>query len=188
VEARLSGPEIPVLRDLTARIKAIMQEDENARTIRTDWGDPVLVQVVAMAKAQAQSIGVTRPEIARALAMNFSGSRVGTYRHDDDLLPIILFGMLMKNEIVLLNQINLELANGKQPCRAIVDAAVSRVRPVSMAAFTAVLGMVLLLWDAFFSPMAVTIMGGLTFATVLTLVVVPVLYATVFRVHKVETL
>ncbi|MGD8452569.1 MAG: efflux RND transporter permease subunit [Phycisphaerae bacterium] len=95
-----------------------------------------------------------------------------------------LFGMLMKNEIVLLDQINIELAAGKRPFEAVVDSAVSRVRPVTMAAFTTVLGMTPLLWDAFFSPMAVTIMGGLTFATVLTLVVVPVLYSTLFGVRR----
>ncbi len=94
-----------------------------------------------------------------------------------------LSGMLMKNEIVLLDQINLELAKGKKPFEAVIDAAVSRVRPVTMAAFTTVLGMIPLLWDAFFNAMAVTIMGGLTFATVLTLVVVPVLYSTFFRVR-----
>jgi multidrug efflux pump subunit AcrB len=53
-----------------------------------------------------------------------------------------------------------------------------------MAAFTTVLGMIPLLWDAFFVSMAVTIMAGLTFATVLTLVLVPVLYAAIFRVRK----
>jgi len=95
-----------------------------------------------------------------------------------------LSGMLMKNEIVLLDQINIELAAGKHPYDAVVESAVSRVRPVAMAAFTTVLGMIPLLWDAFFAAMAVTIMGGLTFATVLTLVVIPVLYCTFFGVSK----
>lgn len=94
-----------------------------------------------------------------------------------------LSGMLMKNEIVLLDQINIELEKGTPPFQAVIESAVSRVRPVALAAFTTVLGMIPLLWDAFFNAMAVTIMGGLTFATVLTLVVVPVLYATFFRVH-----
>ena len=92
--------------------------------------------------------------------------------------------MLIKNEIVLLDQINLERAAGKKPYAAVLDSTVSRVRPVCMASFTTVLGMAPLLRDAFFSPMAVTIMGGLTFATVLTLVVVPVLYSTLFRIHR----
>jgi len=95
-----------------------------------------------------------------------------------------LSGMLMKNEIVLLDQINIDLALGKKPLQAVIDSAVSRVRPVALAAFTTVLGMIPLLSDAFFGAMAVTIMGGLTFATILTLVVVPVLYCTIFRVYE----
>ncbi len=94
-----------------------------------------------------------------------------------------LSGMLMKNEIVLLDQINIELSLGKKPLQAVIDSAVSRVRPVALAAFTTVLGMIPLLWDAFFQAMAVTIMGGLTFATILTLVIVPVLYCSLFRVY-----
>jgi multidrug efflux pump subunit AcrB len=88
-----------------------------------------------------------------------------------------LTGMLLKNGIVLLDQINTELKEGKHPHQAIVDSAVSRVRPVSMAAITTILGMAPLLFDVFFSSMAVVIMFGLGFATVLTLIVVPVLFA-----------
>ncbi|PSW57681.1 efflux RND transporter permease subunit [Photobacterium leiognathi] len=87
-----------------------------------------------------------------------------------------LSGMLVKNGIVLLDQIEIEIASGKEKYQAVVDAAVSRVRPVCMAAITTVLGMIPLLPDVFFKPMAVTIMFGLSFATVLTLIVVPVLY------------
>ncbi len=326
----------------------IMQQEPNARTIRTNWENQVQIEAMELARSRAQSISITRSEIAQATAMNFSGSTVGMYRQGTDLLPIIvrspederksiekindiqiwtagiskwlpleqgikgisvkwedpvirrlnrqrtisvlckpvngttealfkklkpkieaiskpegyelewggeheaaeeansklmgnfpiafitmflisvilfnsikhpliifmglplimvgvapamliadnafgfmamlgflsLFGMLIKNEIVLLDQINLELSQGKNQYQSIIDSAVSRVRPVTMAAFTTVLGMAPLLWDAFFSPIAVTIMGGLTFATILILVVIPVLYATVFRVHK----
>ena len=88
-----------------------------------------------------------------------------------------LSGMLLKNGIVLLDQINTELAAGTDPYKAIVMSGVSRVRPVSMAAITTILGMVPLIADAFFESMAATIMFGLGFATILTLVVVPVLYA-----------
>ena len=87
-----------------------------------------------------------------------------------------LSGMLLKNGIVLLDQINTELHSGKDPYKAVIDSGVSRVRPVSMAAITTILGMLPLLADAFFESMAVTIMFGLGFATILTLIVVPVLY------------
>lgn len=88
-----------------------------------------------------------------------------------------LSGMVLKNGIVLMDQINIELQSGKEPYQAVVDSAISRVRPVSMAAITTILGMIPLLFDAFFGSMAVTIMAGLGFATVLTLIVVPVLFA-----------
>jgi len=93
-----------------------------------------------------------------------------------------LVGMMIKNAIVLIDEIGLQLKAGKAPLDAIVDSGVSRLRPVSMAAMTTVLGMVPLLMDAFFASMAVTVMFGLTFATVLTLIVIPVLYAIVFKV------
>jgi multidrug efflux pump subunit AcrB len=90
--------------------------------------------------------------------------------------------MILKNGIVLMDQINLELDSGKDPYDALVESAVSRVRPVSMAALTTILGMIPLVFDAFFGSMAITIMAGLGFATVLTLIVVPVLFAIFFKV------
>jgi len=95
---------------------------------------------------------------------------------------ISLVGMLLKNGIVLVDQINLEINEGKELYHAIFDSAVSRVRPVAMAAATTILGMIPLLFDAFFSSMAVTIMFGLGFATILTLLIVPVIYALVYKV------
>lgn len=94
-----------------------------------------------------------------------------------------LSGMLIKNGVVLLEQVRVELDAGKVAYTALVDAAVSRVRPVSMAAATTILGMLPLLFDNFFASMAVVIMFGLGFATLLTLIVVPVMYAVVMRVR-----
>lgn len=95
-----------------------------------------------------------------------------------------LAGMLIKNAIVLLDQFNLEIGQGKPPFQAVVDSSVSRVRPVLMAALTTVLGMIPLYFDTLFASMAVTIMFGLSFATALTLIVVPVLYALLFSVKE----
>jgi multidrug efflux pump subunit AcrB len=350
VVARLCGPETSVLRQLAEEVKSVMKSNPNARSIRTDWGNLVNVRKIQLDDVRSQAMGIGRPDIAQALAMNFSGNVVGVYRNREDLLPIILrppqkqrtgieniyntnvwshysnvwvpleevtkdqqveledpviqrlnrkrvlrvfckqihgttdgllrelqapiesielpegyslewggehedqveantklmsnvplafsamflvsvllfnsirhpliiflglplavigvtagmlmadkpfgfmatlgflslFGMLIKNEIVLLDQINLEIGAGKEPYFAVIDSATSRVRPVCMAAFTTVLGMLPLLRDAFFAPMAVTIMGGLTFATILTLVVVPVLYCIFFKVQRKE--
>jgi len=95
---------------------------------------------------------------------------------------ISLSGMVIKNAIVLIDEIESGKRAGKALHPAIVDAAVSRMRPVTTTALTTVMGMIPLFFDPFFVAMAVTIAFGLSFATVLTLVVVPVLYATVFRV------
>jgi multidrug efflux pump subunit AcrB len=93
-----------------------------------------------------------------------------------------LSGMLIKNAIVLLEQIDIEIRGGKERLKAVVDASVSRIRPVAMAAVTTIFGMLPLIFDAMFSSMAVTIMFGLAFATVLTLFVVPVLYTILFGI------
>lgn len=87
-----------------------------------------------------------------------------------------LFGMLIKNAIVLLEEIDIQLESGLERHTAVVQASLSRLRPVSLAAITTILGMAPLLSDAFFADMSVTIMGGLAFATVLTLIAVPVLF------------
>ena len=348
IEARFSGPDSMVLRNLAEQAKQIMWKHANTATVSSNWGERTKVAAVEFAKTRAESIGISRTEISSSLATSFSGSSAGLYREGKDLLPIVvrlpehqrsdietlndvmvwsstagqfvpigqvsdgnttrwenpvihrlnrnrtitvsceqvngtadalfrelrpaiesiplpegyalnwggeyessteanqklmakvplafammffisvmlfntlrhpiiiflglplaiigvtgglllfnmpfgfmsllgflsLSGMLIKNEIVLLDQINIELAKGTPPLQAVVESAVSRVRPVGLAAFTTVLGMVPLLWDPFFGAMAVTIMGGLTFATLLTLIVVPVLYCTLFRISE----
>ncbi len=93
-----------------------------------------------------------------------------------------LSGMLIKNAIVLIDEIEIQKAQLGDVYQAIVDSGVSRLRPVAMAALTTALGMIPLLLDAFFVAMAVTIIFGLMVATVLTMVVVPVFYAIFFRV------
>lgn len=95
-----------------------------------------------------------------------------------------LSGMLIKNGIVLMDQIELELSQNKDAYDAVFHSALSRLRPVSMAAITTILGMIPLLFDVFFESMAVTIMFGLGFATVLTLLVIPALYSIVFKVKS----
>ncbi len=93
-----------------------------------------------------------------------------------------LTGMLIKNAIVLVDEIGIQTNGGLSEWDAVLTAGVSRMRPVLMAAATTVLGMIPLIFDAFFVSMAVTIMAGLTFASILTLVVVPVLYVIIFKI------
>lgn len=95
-----------------------------------------------------------------------------------------LSGMVLKNGIVLVEEIKrLNAEEGLEWSNAIVDAAISRLRPVVMAAITTVLGLIPLLTDVFFAPLAVTIMFGLGFATILTLLAVPVFFSLFFRVR-----
>ncbi|ENO1824034.1 efflux RND transporter permease subunit [Vibrio parahaemolyticus] len=96
-----------------------------------------------------------------------------------------LIGMMVKNAIVLVDQADAEIGEGKAPYNAIIEASLSRAKPVLLGALTTILGVAPLLIDPFFKSMAVTIMFGLLFATILTLVVIPLFYAVLFKV-KVE--
>ena len=98
-----------------------------------------------------------------------------------------LSGLLIKNAIVLVDQMNLEITDGKPHYEAVIDSAASRVRPVMMGSLTTVLGVMPLFGDAFFRSMAVVLVFGLSFATLLTLVIVPVLYAIMFNIRPTET-
>jgi len=99
---------------------------------------------------------------------------------------LALSGLLIKNAIVLVDQTDVEIRNGLPRFDAVIDAAASRVRPVMMGALTTVLGVIPLFFDAFFQSMAVVLVFGLSFATILTLVIVPVLYAMFFRIGPEE--
>ena len=345
IQARISGPDPQVLRELADNVRVIFSEQPNTKAIRTDWRQQVKVVRPLLAEQQANLNGITRQDIANTLLQGFQGKRVGIFRDGDLLLPIILraksdqheeiaslynlqiwspvagtmiplrqvvigfetlfedeiimrrdrkptitvyadpvtgpasllfaairpqveaidmplgyqlewggeyedsgnaqaslaaslptfimimvlitvilfnslripliiwlavplaligvtggllatgqpfgfmamlgflslIGMLIKNAIVLIDEIILQRDEGKPLIPAIVDSGVSRLMPVSMAALTTALGMIPLLFDAFFSAMAVTIIAGLIFATLLTMVVVPVLYAVFYK-------
>ena len=351
VEARLGGPDPEVLRGLSEQAKQIMRMDAQARDVRDDWRQPVLVVEPILRLASAARLGLTRQDISRATQRTFGGLTIDLFREGEDLIPIVaqapeaeravvdglfdmqvwsdvarrtvpleqivsgfdtgfqdsivarrnrmptitpqcnaafghastlqqrlmpkieaidlppgyslewggeyensrlakrglarmfplmivlmvlivvlqfdslkvpgiifltvplaiigvtgglllsghpfgfmallgalsLIGMLVKNGIVLADEMNTQIATGKPRYGAVLDAAVSRLRPVSMAALTTLLGMTPLLLDAFFASMAVTIMGGLAFATVLTMIVVPTLYVIFFRIRPDES-
>jgi len=351
IQARFSGPDLAVLRELSARARSIMAEDSMATDIRDNWRQQVPVLRPQVVDATARRLGITRAQIADAAAMNYSGTTVGLYREENRLIPMVmrvpeqeqagvdqlddivvmspvtgrtvsvghlvtgmalewedalihrkdrkrtitvecnplsglasplferlrprieemelppgyqlewggeyegqvdaqnglfqmvpvfflamvfmiilmfnavrqtliiflclplatigvtigllvfdkpfgfmcilgflgLSGMLIKNAVVLIDQIDLEIRSGKAPFTAILDSSVSRLRPVTMAALTTILGMLPLLKDVMFVGMSVTIMGGLTFGTVLTLVVVPILYSVFFRIRPGST-
>ncbi len=95
---------------------------------------------------------------------------------------IALAGMIMRNSVILVDQIEHDIAAGNDRWHSIIEATVRRFRPIVLTALAAVLAMIPLTRSAFFGPMAVAIMGGLIVATVLTLLFLPALYAAWFRV------
>jgi multidrug efflux pump subunit AcrB len=97
-----------------------------------------------------------------------------------------LVGMMIKNAIVLLDQMKLELEDGKAPYQAVVDSALSRLRPVLLAAGTTILGVLPLVQDVFWVSMAVTIMFGLAVGTFLTMILLPVIYCIFYKIPAPE--
>lgn len=97
---------------------------------------------------------------------------------------IALFGMIIRNSVILIDQIEQDIKAGRAPWHAIVESAVRRSRPIILTAAAAVLAMIPLSRSVFWGPMAVAIMGGLIIATALTLLFLPALYAAWFRVKK----
>lgn len=96
-----------------------------------------------------------------------------------------LIGMMVKNAIVLVDEIGrLRIEEKAAPYTAVVEATVSRVRPVLMASLTTIVGMIPLVGDPMYSSMAITIMGGLTVSTIITLVLLPLFYTALFRIRK----
>lgn len=98
-----------------------------------------------------------------------------------------LIGMMVKNAIVLVDEINrLQCEERLHPYHAVVEATVSRVRPVLMASLTTIVGMLPLVVDPMYGSMALTIMGGLTVGTLITLILLPIFYTALFHVHKAD--
>lgn len=93
-----------------------------------------------------------------------------------------LIGMMIKNGIVLMDEITLEISQGIEPRVALIQSSKSRLRPVMMASLTTILGMIPLVPDSMFGSLAVTIMGGLFMGTLITLIFIPVLYAMFFKI------
>ncbi len=346
IEARFSGPNPEVLRELAEKAKAIFREDYDTKDVRDDWRSPVKVVTPVFNEQVGRQLGVTREDLGGALQYAFEGQIVGTYRDGIHLLPIkvrapadergdidrmrdiqvwspvlqravpagqliseyrttwenavvrsrdraltiiascnpispladplfsrvrpqieaielpsgymlewggeyedsvnaqaglagslpggftlmilttiLLFGklkqptiiwltvplaaigvtagllafdgafdfmsllgalslvgLLIKNAIVLIDEIDQQIAEGVPRFDALLDASVSRMRPVILAAATTILGLIPLLSDVFFVNMSITMMAGLGFATVLTLIIVPTLYAIFFGI------
>lgn len=94
-----------------------------------------------------------------------------------------LSGMIIRNSVILIDQIQKHMEAGEAPIDAIVDSAILRFRPIMLTAAAAILGMLPLMTSSFWGPMAVAIASGLLIATILTLLVLPVMYAVTYKIH-----
>ena len=114
--------------------------------------------------------------------------RDAAYRKGFNFVAIVgtlgLIGMLIKNGIVLMDEITLQINAGIEPVTALIDSSQSRLRPVMMASLTTILGMIPLLSDAMFGSLAAAIMGGLLCSTLITLLFIPILYALFFKIRN----
>ena len=165
-------------------------ETESSRDSQASLIPGVLPAVVIMLLIMVGLFNAMRPPMVIMLTLPFAfiGITVGLLATGASfgfvalLAAMSLSGMMIKNAIVLLDEVNANLDQGKDRYDALVMAAVSRLRPVFLAAATTVLGVVPLMQDPFWIGLAVVIMAGLSFGTVLTMIMLPVLYATAYRV------
>jgi len=192
VTARIEPRLAPIRADLPPgyRLEVAGAVEESAKGARSvAAGAPLFVLVVlAVLMVQLQSFArvamvvLTAPLglIGVTAAMLLFGQPFGFVAM---LGTIALSGMIMRNSVILVDQIDQDIRAGLAPPEAIVEATVRRFRPITLTAAAAVLAMVPLTRSAFFGPMAVAIMGGLVVATLLTLLFLPALYAAWFRVE-----
>jgi multidrug efflux pump subunit AcrB len=165
-------------------------EDEDSREARAALAKPLPAALLVMVFIVVCLFNSIRSTLVICLAVPLAiiGVTAGLLLTNQPFGFMALLGVIalggeqIKNSIVLVDEIYTQ-REGKAPYPAVLDASVSRLRPVLLVAVTTVLGMIPLLQDPFFVAMAATIMFGLAFACVLTMIVVPVLYAIFFRVH-----
>ena len=140
----------------------------------------LMLQVGTMGKMALTLLTAPLGLIGVALAMLLTDSALGFVAY---LGVLALFGMIIRNSVILIDQIKKHEDAGEKPLDAIIDSAVLRFRPIMLTAAAAILGMLPLMRSVFWGPMAVAIAGGLIVATVLTLLVLPVMYAVAYRVR-----
>ena len=139
----------------------------------------LMIQVGTMGKMALTLLTAPLGLIGVVLAMLLTDSAMGFVAY---LGVLALFGMIIRNSVILIDQIKKHEEAGERPMDAIIDSAVLRFRPIMLTAAAAILGMLPLMRSIFWGPMAVAIAGGLIVATVLTLLVLPVMYAAAYRV------
>ena len=141
----------------------------------------LMLQLGSMGKMTLTLLTAPMGLIGVAFAMLVTDSALGFVAY---LGVLALFGMIIRNSVILIDQIKKHEEAGEKPMDAIIDSAILRFRPIMLTAAAAILGMLPLMRSIFWGPMAVAIAGGLIVATVLTLLVLPVMYAVAYRVKE----
>jgi multidrug efflux pump subunit AcrB len=187
----------PLLKGIEAKLPAGYRIDMGGAVEESDKANAALVAVAPVMVLTILLILMLQLQDFSKMAMVFLTGPLGMigvvgalliFRAPLGFVAILgvtaLGGMIMRNSVILIDQVRIEMEEGRDPWNAIVDAALHRTRPVVLTAAATVLAMVPLTRSIFWGPMAIAIMGGLTVATVLTIFFVPALYAAWFKVRR----
>jgi multidrug efflux pump subunit AcrB len=187
----------PLLKDIRAALPAGYRVDVGGAVEESDKANQALAAVAPVMVLTILMILMLQLQDFSKMAMVFLTAPLGligvvaallVFRAPLGFVAILgiiaLGGMIMRNAVILIDQVRTEMEEGRDAWNAIVDAALHRTRPVVLTAAATVLAMVPLTRSVFWGPMAIAIMGGLSVATFLTIFFVPALYAAWFRVTR----
>jgi multidrug efflux pump subunit AcrB len=187
----------PLLKDIEAKLPAGYRVDMGGAVEESDTANKALAAVAPVMVLTILLILMLQLQSFSKMAMVFLTAPLGligvvaallVFRAPLGFVAILgiiaLGGMIMRNSVILIDQVRIEMEEGRDMWNAIVDAALHRTRPVVLTAAATVLAMIPLTRSVFWGPMALAIMGGLTIATVLTIFFVPALYAAWFKVRR----
>ena len=187
----------PMLKDIEAKLPSGYRIDVGGAVEESDKANRALMAVFPVMLVTILTILMLQLQNFSRMFMVFLTAPLGligvvvallVFRAPLGFVAILgitaLSGMIMRNAVILVDQIQAEIAQGRAPWAAVVEAAVHRTRPVALTATATVLAMIPLTRSIFWGPMAIAIMGGLTVATILTIFFVPALYAAWFKVKR----
>ncbi len=187
----------PMLKDIEARLPAGYRIDVGGAVEESDKANKALAAVAPVMIVTILLILMLQLQSFSSMTMVFLTAPLGLIGVVPALVVtraplgfvailgvIALSGMIMRNAVILVDQVRSEMAQGLDPWNAVVEAAVHRTRPVALTAAATVLAMIPLTRSVFWGPMAIAIMGGLTVATLLTIFFVPALYSAWFKVQR----
>jgi len=187
----------PLLKDIEAKLPFGYRIDVGGAVEESDKANKALAAVAPVMIVTILTILMLQLQSMSLMAMVFLTAPLGLIGVVIALLVtraplgfvailgiVALSGMIMRNSVILIDQIRAEMEEGLDPWNAVVEAAVHRTRPVVLTATATVLAMIPLTRSVFWGPMAIAIMGGLTVATFLTIFFLPALYAAWFRVKR----